>query len=298
LKDYEIICTENNKTNQIWLFATVLLAVATLSVTVTLQNNAEAAPSQSIIAWRSIASGVEYAEQKIIENPILGDGTLHIVRIDTAKAKLRSLMSSQMDKQRRTARKWCSEFGMVAVINAGMYDIDYLTHVGYLRSDDHVNNAKWAKGYNSVLVFDPLQFGLPSVQILDDVKDHSEVLRNFGTVIQNLRLIKGEGQNVWKDKSKKWSEAAIAIDKQGRVLFLFIRSPLSLNEFNEKLLVMPLDITHAMHLEGGPEASLSICTNELQMHLSGSDRTGFMIGDSNLDQRSLPNIIGIMADKK
>lgn len=275
-----------------------LILIVALPAALAQQSNAGTTPSQSVIIWRPIASGVEYADQKIIESPIVSDGILHIVRIDTSKAKLRSLMSSALDKQRRTARMWCSEFGMVAVINAGMYDIDYLTHVGYMRSEDHVNNAKWAKGYNSILVFDPLRPGLPSVQILDGVKNNSEILRNFGTVIQNLRLIKGRGQNVWKEKSKKWSEAAIAIDKQGRVLFLFMRSPLPLYEFNEKLLAMPLAITHAMHLEGGPEASLSICTNELQMHLSGSYETGFVESDSNLGQWGLPNIIGVIAADK
>jgi hypothetical protein len=270
----------------------------TPSVTLAQQNDVRTTPNQSTIKWRPIASGVEYAEQKIIENPIASDGILHIVRIDTSKAKLRSLMSSALDKKRRTAQTWCSEFGMVAVINAGMYDIDFLTHVGYMRSENHVNNAKWAKGYNSILAFDPLRANLPSVQILDDIKDNSEVLRNYGTVIQNLRLIKGGGQNVWKDKSKKWSEAAIAIDNQGRVLLLFIKSPLSLNEFNENLLNMPLDIANAMHLEGGSEASMSICTNELQIHLSGSDKTGIMRSDSNLVQWGLPNIVGVISNNK
>jgi hypothetical protein len=262
------------------------------------QSNAGTPSTQSAIRWRPIASGVEYANQKIIDNPLMSDGILHVVRIDPSKAKLRSLMSSALDKQRRTARKWCAEFGMVAVINAGMYATDYLTHVGYMRSGDHVNNAKWAKGYNSILVFDPLRTGLPGAQIIDGVQDNSDVLRKYGTVIQNLRLIKGRGQNVWKERSKKWSEAAMASDKQGRVLFLFMRSPLPLYEFNEKLLAMPLDITHAMHLEGGPEASLSICTNELQIHLSGSYETGFVGNDSNLDQWNLPNVIGVLSEKK
>ncbi len=275
----------------------LILASATVAAFAQ-QNNAGTMQKQSAITWRPIASGVEYAGQKIIDSPIDGNGILHIVRIDPSKAKLRSLMSSALDNQRRTAQTWCAEFGMVAVINAGMYNVDYLTHVGYMRSGGHVNNAKWAREYNSILVFDPLRTGLPSVQILDGEKEKSEILRDYGTVIQNLRLIKGHGQNAWKEKSKKWSEAAIAIDKRGRVLFLFLRSLLPIYEFNEKLLAMPLDITHAMHLEGGPEASLSICTNELQMHLSGSYETGLVESGSSLGQWDIPNIIGVVANKK
>ncbi len=279
--------------------AAIALVLASTTVIVHAQrNDAGSAPNQSAIRWRAIATGVEYAGHKITESPDTSNGILHIVRIDPTKAKLRSLMSSALDRQRRTARAWCADFGMVAVINAGMYDIDYLTHVGYMRSGGHVNNAKWAKGYNSILVFDPLRAGLPSVQILDDVEDKSGILRNYGTVIQNLRLIKGYGQNAWKEKSKRWSEAAIAIDKQGRVLFLFMRSPFPLYELNEKLLALPLDITHAMHLEGGREASLSICTRELQLHLSGSYEASFMDDNGNMSQWGLPNIIGVMTNNK
>jgi len=202
-------------------------------------------------------------------------------------------MASALDKRRRTARTWCTEFGMVAVINAGMYHTDYLTHVGYMRSGNHVNNAKWVKGYNSTLVFDPLKIGPPAVQILDSVKGDSATALNYGTAIQNLRLIKGRSENVWKEKTKKWSEAAIAMDKEGRILFLFIKSPLSPYEFNEKILSIPLGVTHAMHLEGGPEASLSICTNELQLHVYGSYETGFLENDSNFGQWDLPNVIGV-----
>lgn len=275
-----------------------LILMIAISVTVIQVASAGTTLNQNAIIWKPIASGVEYADQKIIDRPAVSDGHLHIVRIDPARAKLRILMSSALDKKRRTARNWCTEFGMVAVINAGMYSTDLITHIGYMRSGDHVNSARWAKGYNSILVFEPLRSGLPSAQILDSVKDNSKINQDFRSVIQNLRLIKGQSVNVWKEKTKKWSEAAIAIDKQGRVLFLFIRSPLPLYDFNEKLLEMPLDITHAMHVEGGSEASLSICTNTLQIHLSGSYETGFGENDSNFGQWDLPNVIGVMADTK
>jgi len=283
-------------------FMPILLSVINMFVAVavlaaTAQKSHEGNNSDpSAIVWKPIASGVAYAAQKLIDKPSVSDGTLHIVRIDPLKAKLRSLMSSAMDKQRRTARKWCTEFGMIAVINAGMFDTDYLTHIGYMRSGDHVNNAKWAKEYNSILVFDPLRTGLPVAQVFDNVKNNGKMLQNYGTVIQNLRMIKGRGENVWKDKPRKWSEAAIAFDTQGRVLFLFMRSPLSVYQFNEKILALPLKIVRAMHLEGGPEASLSICTNTLQLDLSGSYETDFLENDSNWGQWDLPNVIGVIAE--
>ena len=279
----------------LWLVMT-MLEVHMVSAASAKGGSAVDTSDPSAIVWRPIASGVEYASQKIIENPSVGDGILYIVRIDPLKAKLRTLMSSALDRQRRTAQKWCTEFGMVAVINAGMFDTDYVTHIGYMRSGDHVNNSKWVKGYNSILAFDPLRAGLPVVQVFDNAKDNADMLQNYSTVIQNLRIIKGRGENVWKEKSKKWSEAAIALDIQGHVLFLFMRSPLSVYDFDEKILALPLKIIRAMHLEGGPEASLSVCTNEFQIHLSGSYETGFLENDSNWGQWGLPNVIGVTAE--
>ncbi len=259
------------------------------------QKSAKNERIQSEIPWNAIATGVEYAALSIVDNPTAGDGVLHIVRIDPAKAKLRSLMASAMDKQPRTAKNWCTSFGMTAVINAGMYDLDHLTHVGYMKSGDHINNRRWAKKYNSVFVFNPLKTDLPQAQIIDLAEDRPPVIESYGTVIQNLRLIKGLGINAWKEQPKKWSESALAIDNRGRVLFLFIRFPLSMHEFNEKILHLPLNINRAMHLEGGPVSSLSICTNAKDIHLSGSMDMGPIDDGGKYGQWPVPNVLGVAA---
>jgi len=259
------------------------------------QKNAKNERLPVEISWNPIAAGVEYAAQRIMDSPAAGDGVLHIVRIDPAKAKLRSLMASAIDKQPRTAQTWCTSFGLAAVINAGMYDLDHLTHVGYMKSEKHINNRRWSKQYNSVFVFNPLKADLPQVQIIDLAEDRPPVLESYGTVIQNLRLIKGTGINAWKEQPKKWSESALAIDNRGRVLFLFIRSPLSMHEFNEKILQLALNISRAMHLEGGPVSSLSICTPAKQIHLSGALEMGPIDDGGKYGQWPLPNVIGVVA---
>ncbi len=243
-------------------------------------------------SWRMLASGIEYSTAKISNNAIAGDGVLHIVRIDPGKARLRALMSSALDKKRRTARTWCSEFGLVAVINAGMYETDYMTHVGYMKSGDKTNNGQWAKQYHSILAFDPIKPGIAPARIFDQNAGSAET-EQYGTLIQNLRLIKGDGVNVWKEQFRTWSEAAVAEDSKGRILFLLSRTPFSMYEFNQKVLSLPLGIIRAMHMEGGPEASLSICASGLQLDLAGSYQSGTEEDDKNPAQWQLPNVIGV-----
>jgi len=52
-----------------------------------------------------------------------------------------------------------------------------------------------------------------------------------------------------------------------------------------------------MHLEGGPEASLSIHADGVDLDLAGSYETGFWPDDSNVRQWPIPNVIGVMRAK-
>ena len=66
-------------------------------------------------------------------------------------------------------------------------------------------------------------------------------------------------------------------------------------EFNEKLLALGLGITRAMHVEGGPEASLTIRSAKVNLDLCGSYETGFNENDNNKQQWPIPNVIGVVA---
>jgi hypothetical protein len=60
------------------------------------------------------------------------------------------------------------------------------------------------------------------------------------------------------------------------------------------VLALPLGIQRAMHVEGGPEASLSIRAPDLKLDLCGSFETGFVGDDANAKQWAIPNVIGAL----
>jgi len=243
--------------------------------------------------WQLLQPGVEYATFRIVEKPKHGDGVLHAVRIDPAVAKLDLFTATEHGMMKRTAGRWCKDLGLAVAINAGMYQQDHKTNVGYMRHKDTMNNPRWHPKYNSVLAFGPKKAGIPAALLADLNSTGKKVFVEYDSVIQNLRLLRGLGSNGWSQQPKKWSEAAIGIDKDGRILFLFSRSPLSMWEFNEKLKSLPLGIQRAMHAEGGPEASLSIHTGNVHLDLCGSYETGFNENDRNLRQWEIPNVIGV-----
>jgi hypothetical protein len=149
--------------------------------------------------------------------------------------------------------------------------------------------------YHSLLLLDPRAEGLPAADMVDVSGASATDFDRYGTVVQNLRLIRAPGVNVWQKRSRAWSEAALAQDRDGKLLLLFSRTPLVMHDLNRELLGLGLGIQRAMHLEGGPEASLSLSGGGVELDLSGSFETGFNENDGNPGQWPLPNIIGVEA---
>jgi len=238
------------------------------------------------VEWKSLQTGVELA---------IFPRALYVVRIDPARAKLRAGLASE-GREPKTAGQWCRTAGYAVAINMGMFQQDHRSNVGYLRNDRHLNNRRW-NNYQSALALSPTDKALPPLLWLDlDQTDRPPELERYAIVVQNLRLIASPGRNVWSKNEKKWSEAALAADAKGRLLFVFSRAPYTMRDFNQMLLKLPLGITRAMHVEGGPEASLSIHVPGLDLDLCGSYETGFLPDDSNREQWPLPNVLGVLRE--
>ena len=249
------------------------------------------------VTWRTLQPGVELATIDFEPRAPSSDNKLIAVRIDPHLSPLTLALATEKDKRPRPAADWCRVAGLAVAINAGMFQDDGLSNVGHLVDGDHVNSSRWASKYHSVLAFGPRDPKLPSAIMVDLDEDGSrEKLRAYKTVIQNLRLIKaadGHGRNVWQEQNRRWSEAAIALDDHSRVLFLFSRSAVSMAEFNRRILDLPLGIERAMHVEGGPEASLSIHVGGIDTDYFGSFETGFMENDGNHRPWPIPNVLGV-----
>jgi hypothetical protein len=248
---------------------------------------ATTAASPPTISWRSLQPGVELGQ---IER---GGGIVYVVRIDPARARLRLALASEAKSPPRTAREWCRVEGLAVAINAGMFQSDQRSNVGYLRNGRHLNNRRW-NDYRSVLALNPADASQPPIRWLDLTgAAPPKQTDGYGIVIQNLRLIADHRRNVWSPSAKRWSEAAIAIDDHDRLLFIFSRVPYTMRDFNQLLLDLPLGVTRAMHVEGGPEASLSVHVPGLDLDLCGSYETGFLDDDSNTSQWPIPNVLGV-----
>jgi len=253
-----------------------------------------AAAGQAAVSWKTVQAGVEFASITAQPGLAAGSSPLYVVRVDPGRATIGAGLASQGQHAPQTAGAWCRTSRFAVATNLGMFDADQRSHTGYLREERHVNSRRW-NDYRSVLAVRPKASSLAQALWLDlDPAKPPPVLDSYGIVVQNLRLIAGNRKNVWSQSTRRWSEAALAIDSRGRLLFLFSRAPYSMRDFNDLLLKLPLDVQRAMHLEGGPEASLSVHVPGLDLDLCGSYETGFLPSDSNDHQWPIPNVLGVL----
>jgi uncharacterized protein YigE (DUF2233 family) len=217
-----------------------------------------------------------------------------VLRIDPAGFTLKLLCAKEYDRQRYTTREWSRQHGLIAAVNAGMYQQDGLTHVGFMKNFKHLNNRRVSKD-NAILAFNPITSDLPEVQLIDrECQDFQSLSSKYQTLIQGIRMISCDRRNVWSPQSDRWSTAAIGMDENGRVLFLFGQTPLSVHDFINILLSLPLGIKNAMYLEGGPQASLYVSVNGVEVEKTGNLESALDDSDAFRIVFQVPNVIGVV----
>jgi len=197
-----------------------------------------------------------------------------------------------------SAKQWCLQNGLVATINASMYQEDFKTSVSYMRTRTHVNNPRLREKDMTILAFDSLGTGVPEVKIIDRQCEDFRLWKNkYGSLVQSIRMISCKGKNVWRQQPKKYSTVAIGIDTADRVLFIHVGSPYSTHDLINILKTLPLQIARAIYTEGGPQAQLYINTGEHEYEFVGHSEIDFSNKAKSLFSWPIPNAIGVSLRK-
>jgi exopolysaccharide biosynthesis protein len=254
-------------------------------------------PADAGSEWQTLAPGMEIRRVQAAKQSAFGDSKITVLLIDPGLWELEATGILQTGESvGHTAREWSKEQKYTAAINAGMFATDNKTHLGYLRSRDHIYNSR-VNNYQSVMAFDPREGRkVPSFRIFDlDAAQSSlqEILSDYASAVQNLRLIKRPGVNQWAKQTREWSEAAVGEDKEGHVLFIYSRSPFSMHDLNQELLTAGIGVVAAQHMEGGPEAQLYVQAGQTELEMFGSYETSFKENDRNAVAWPVPNVIGV-----
>lgn len=264
-----------------WLLLTVLLCLAPVA-------------KGSGISWEQLAPGLDYARIPFPGVATPEDSSVAVLRIDPERWMLEAHSISETgDSSGLSTRAWAEREGLTAAINAGMYDTDRRTHIGLLVTRSHQNNKRKHGRYEAVLAFDPKHKGIARARTFDlDVTPLKRIQKDYRGVIQNLRLIKRNGENRWEKRGRAWwGESALGEDREGRILFLYTPAVVTMHDFNNVLLALPLGIVSAQHLEGGPQAQLFIRAGKRIIEFHSGHEAGR--NGSPAGGLPIPNILGI-----
>ena len=244
--------------------------------------------------WRKVDDGLFLGQFDPPDGTPIKDSKILILKIKPRYYSFKLLCASELGKIRLTPREWCKKYNLIAAINAGMYQKDGLTNVGYMKNYSHLNNPRLNSVYKAVLAFNRLEVSVPEIQIIDLKCQDFETLRTkYQTFVQGIRMISCNQENVWSKQDKRWSLAVLGVDKEGSVLFILSETPYSGYDFNNVLLSLPLSIFNGTYLEGGPEASLYFSAAGMELEKAGIYGTGLNGSVVRSGAYPIPNVIGI-----
>ena len=258
------------------------------------------------IKWNVFEKGLEYAEFDAPIKSNIADSKISVLKIDLNHFKLDLISAlekkseNSLDKKgNKTAPKWAKAENLIAAFNASMFQMGG-TSAGYMKDFDYTNNPIFTPKYNSIAAFNLTEEGekkgLPKFQIIDidnSCGNWEETIKNYNTLIQNLRLVDCRGKNRWGNQKRYWSMVVLASDKNNNALFIYTRSPYNVQTYNDMLLSSELNIKQIMYLEGGPETSFFIKYGESVISKMGSYETNFNQNDENNHFWEIPNVLGV-----
>ncbi|MCJ7786542.1 MAG: phosphodiester glycosidase family protein [Desulfobacterales bacterium] len=245
--------------------------------------------------WRKVDNGLFLGQfDPFYESPVK-DSKIIILKINPTYYSFKLLCASELGRIRLTPKEWCKKYNLIAAINAGMYQKDGLTNVGYMKNYSHLNNPRLNSAYKAVLAFNRVDFNAPEIQIIDlKCQDFEKLRPKYQTFIQGIRMISCNQENVWSKQDRRWSLGVLGVDKEGSVLFILSEAPYSGYDFNNTLLSLPLSIFNATYLEGGPEASLYFSATGTELEKVGIYGTGLNGSAVRSGAYPIPNVIGII----
>ena len=251
-------------------------------------------------AWQKLQDGLYLGEFDPKMKSRICNHKIVVLKIDPKLYSFKLLSATECNRKPRTAKQWCNEFGLLAAINASMYqNMEPLKSTGYMKNFKHFNNSYINPAFGALICFNPIGSSLPEVQIVDRrlQKNWKVLINKYDTVVQNYRMISNGKKRGWPQREKIYGTAAIGMDRDNSVLFILSRSPFSTHDLIHILLSLPIQTRDAMYVEGGPEATLYFKINHREMAFVGTCEADSTKKGDLKSLHTIPNVIGVVRRK-
>jgi hypothetical protein len=217
---------------------------------------------------------------------------VYVLKVNPNLYRFRLLSASEHKGGPKSLKEWSEEFGLHAAINASMYQQQNLERsTGFMKNFEHLNNPTVNPHYGAFMAFNPVDTSLPPIKFIDRRRqpDWKQIIAKYQTVIQNYRMISDGKQTGWPPDGKAHATAALGMDWEGNVLFIFSSMPQTTHDFIGLLLKSPLGVRDAMYAEGGAYAGI-YCSKDVSAREPVGEFT-------HLPSLKIPNVLGVIPRK-
>ena len=224
-------------------------------LTETLANRLQDRPRLESFTWRTGAPGFDWARTGIIYGARFGPGDLYLARFDPALHLFKPYHESEFTEPANLSG-WDERFpSALALINGGQFYPDR-RYMGRLRRDGREispdDHARW-RGF---LVSGPRSKAQrPEAAIIDlDNQEPGLTPDNYLNVMQSFMLLDRSGRIRVRDTANLAARAAVAEDREGRLILLMTPAAISLYDLALVLKSPSLGLVKALNLDGGFES--------------------------------------------
>jgi len=237
------------------LLCLLIFPLASCDILPTVTVNITPAPSFSngtqLNVWNKAATGVEVRNEDW-KNADGDDDTVTIVRFDTHKVKV---SIGYQPGQPASMNDWMQQEHPLAIINGGYFDQQF-NATALVVTNGQVFGQSYA-GFGGMLSVNSL--GSLSLRSLHQQPyyPNSERLEQ-ATQSAPMLILDGKRTQFSADASQT-RRSVVAMDKQGRLLFIVSPNPVfSLDELADQLVSSDLSIETALNLDGGSSTGLYV----------------------------------------
>ena len=96
-------------------------------------------PKVPAVHWKEVDTGLYVAS---IDSPLkspIGDSKITVLKINPRYYHFKLISAKEKNESNKTAKEWAKSRDLAAVINAGMFQQDYKTNVGFMKNYDFIN---------------------------------------------------------------------------------------------------------------------------------------------------------------
>lgn len=243
---------------------------------------------------RAVRDGITV--ERIVGPPAdgLGDGLVTLVRIDMRHRHLTLVTAESEDGVFRPAPEWAARAGLVAGINAALFEPDGRPTALYV--EDGVERSPDDARFGGLLAFDPIDpSDAPFVLTGRDCPgvDVSSLRSRYRNVVANYRLLGCSREPIaWLDEDR-YSSAAFGVDREGRFVLVHSTTPYRMTDLARTLADPSLGLVAVHYVEGGPKATVHVETDHGPMTLIGSRDEDAHAADRR-GPRPIPNVLGVV----